>query len=139
MNQPTMCSICKPILKNVKIQHNEMLCPLRNSYYCSTCAKYGHLTAECPAKPSRFYTEPAYVEQLIAPSILKEYGITTRTRLPSDHEKEEPQQLLEIKDDDKAVAAYLSAHSVKMIKGYTKRRMLEEYANTINKRVVYIK
>jgi hypothetical protein len=96
------------------------------------------LTKACPAKPSRYFTEPIYLEQLISPSDLKEFGITTRTPLPISRNEEEP-QLLEIHDSDKAIAAYLAARSIKMIKGYTKRRMLEEYAETIHKRVVYIK
>ena len=133
-----MCSICRPILKNVRVEHSELICPIRNSRYCSTCAKYGHLTKACPAKPSRYFTEPIYLEQLISPSDLKEFGITTRTPLPISRNEEEP-QLLEIHDSDKAIAAYLAARSIKMIKGYTKRRMLEEYAETIHKRVVYIK
>jgi hypothetical protein len=78
------------------------------------------------------------MEQLIAPSDLKEFGIMTRTPLPIHRVEKEP-QLLEIQDNDKAIAAYLAAHSIKTVKGYTKRRLLEEYAETMNKRVVYIK
>jgi hypothetical protein len=132
-----MCSICKPILKDVRISHSESVCPIRNSRYCSTCAQYGHLTASCPAKPSRYFTEPIFVEQLICPSDLKEFKITTRTPLPISI-REEPQRLLEIHDNDKTIAAYLSARSIKG-KGSNKRRILEEYAESIHKRVVYIK
>jgi len=78
------------------------------------------------------------MEQLICPSDLKEYGITSRT-LITEHVPEDEPQLLEIADNDKTIAAYLSAHSIKSIKGYTKRRLLEEYAESIHKRVVYIK
>jgi len=132
-----MCSICKPILKNVRIPHEEFVCPIRNSRYCSTCAKYGHITKACPAKPSRYFTEPVFVEQLISPSDLKEFKITTRTPLPISI-REAPPQLLEIQDNDKVIAAYLSARSIKG-KGSNKRRILEEYAESIHKRVVYIK
>jgi len=125
-------------MKNVRIPHAESICPIRNSRYCSTCAQYGHLTSTCPAKPSRYFTEPIYVEQLISPGDLKEFGITSRTPLPV-HIKEEPQQLLEIHDTDRSISAYLAAHSIKSIKGYTKRRLLEEYAESIHKRVVYLK
>ena len=133
-----MCSICKPILKTIHGKHDESLCPIGQSRYCSNCAKYGHLTKSCPAKPSRCFTEPIYVEQLIAPSDLKEFGITTLTRLPIKI-NDEPQQILEIKDDDKAIAAYLHARSIKSIKGYTKRRVLEDYAEKQGKRVIYLK
>jgi len=117
----------------------ESQCPLRKSCYCSICAKYGHYTIACPAKPSRLFCEPIYVEQLISPSDLKEFQITTQTLLPQCV-REEPQALLEIKDDNKVISAYLSARSIKNIGGISKlRHTLEEYAKTQNKRVVLFK
>lgn len=133
-----MCSICKPILKDFKIEHKEEICPLRNSRYCSYCSKYGHLTKNCTAKPSRKFIEPFYLEQLIAPSELKEFNITTKTPIRSTI-YDEPQRLIEIKDDDRVITAYLSARSIKIIKGRNKKNTLEEYAKTQNKKVVYIK
>jgi len=59
------------------------------------------------------------------------------TPIPS-YKVETPPQLLEIKDNDKAIAAYLSARSIKTLKGFTKRKMLEEYAKQQNKRIVFI-
>ena len=132
-----MCSICHETLQDFGIQHTEALCPLRNSRYCSFCAKYGHLTKACPAKPSRMFREPAYLEQLIPYSDLKEYNITSKTPIKYKT-KEEPQMLLEIKDDDKVIGAYLSARSIKVQRGFTKRQTLEDYAQLNNKRVVYI-
>jgi hypothetical protein len=132
-----MCDICKNILQDFNIEHTEALCPLRNSRYCSFCAQYGHLTKSCPAKPSRMFREPVFIEQLISYSDLKEYNIMSKT--PIKYKKaEEPQQLLEIKDDDKVIMAYLLARSVKNQRGFTKKHMLEEYAKLNNKRVVYI-
>jgi hypothetical protein len=84
------------------------------------------------------FREPAYLEQLIPYSDLKEYNITTKTPIKYKHAIEEPQQLLEIKDDDKVITAYLLARSIKSQKGFTKRQTLEEYAKLNNKRVVYI-
>jgi len=131
-----MCSICESVLQDFGIDHSEALCPLRNSRYCSYCAQYGHLTKSCPAKPARMFREPVYLEQLIPPSELKEYNIVTKT--PIRYMKcEEPQQLIEIKDDDKVIAAYLSARSIKIQKGFTKKQILEEYAKLNNKRVIY--
>lgn len=133
-----MCSICKTVLQDFSIEHTEALCPLRNSRYCSYCAKYGHLTKSCPAKPARMFREPAYLEQLIPPSVLKEYGITSKTQIKNFSLPEEPQQLLEIKDDERVIAAYLAARSIKPQKGFTRRETLEEYAKLNNKRVVYM-
>lgn len=134
-----MCSICKDILVDFAVEHeNEPYkCPIRNSRYCSYCAQYGHLTKSCPAQPPLWAREPTYVEQLISPSDLKRYNIKTLTPIPP-YKMEKQQQLLEIKDNDKVIAAYLSARSIKTIKGFTKRKMLEEYAKQQNKRIVFI-
>jgi len=132
-----MCSLCEKVLQDFGVSHTEAFCPLRNSRYCSYCAKYGHLTKSCPAKPSKMFREPAYLEQLIPPSLLKEFNITSKT--PIKYKKQdEPQQYLEIKDDDQVIAAYLAARSIKLQRGFTKRQTLEEYAKLNNKRVVYI-
>ena len=132
-----MCSNCTDILEDFGIEHTIELCPLRNSWYCSYCAIYGHLTKSCPAKPSILFRKPAYIEQLIPYSDLKEYNITSKTPIRTPLIEQEP-RLLEIKDSDKVIAAYLSARSVKIQRGFTKRQTLEEYAKTENKRVIYI-
>jgi hypothetical protein len=132
-----MCNICQDTLNDFSIEHTEALCPLRNSRYCSNCAQYGHLTKSCPGKPSRMFSEPTYLEQLIPYTDLKTYNITSKTPIKYKT-PEEPQQLLEIKNDDRVIAAYLQARGVKVLKGYTKRHTLEEYAKLNNKRVIYI-
>lgn len=132
-----MCSICNDVLQNYSIEHTEVLCPLRNSRYCSYCAQYGHLTKGCPAKPRRMFREPIYLEQLIPYSELKEKNITTRTTIKYKN-KEEPQKLLEIKNDERIISSYLLELSIKIAKGYTRRQALEEYAKLNNMRVVYI-
>ena len=130
-----MCSICLKTFPDYGMKHTESLCPLRNSRYCSYCAKTGHLTTMCPAKP--LFIVPTYMEQLIPPSYLKKYNITSKTQL--NYISVEPQRLLEIKDDDKVISAYLAARSIKIQKGDLKRHILEEYAQLNNKRLVYIK
>lgn len=130
-----MCKLCQDVLGDLALPHDETDCPLQKSFYCSTCAKYGHLTNKCPAKPSARFTEPCFVEQLIPTSLMKEYNIISRTPIPLK-KKEESQRLLEILDDDRVIAAYLAAHS---IKSKHKRHALEEYARQQNMRVVYLK
>ena len=129
-----MCTICIKTIPDFGVTHTELLCPLRNSRYCSYCAKTGHLTTMCPAKPA--FREPTYLEQLLPPSDLKKYNITSKT--PIKYTFEEPQRLLEIKDNDKVIMAYLFSHSIKVQKGNSKRHTLEEYAKLNNKRLVYI-
>lgn len=144
-----MCSICKPILMDFSEKHLEVRCPLRISSYCSHCADYGHLTKDCPAKPSRLFTEPIYVEQLLSPSDLEEYRITSRTLLPKII-REDPPHLLEIEDNDKVIVAYLAARSIKLQQKPSKNRKIssktlsirytfEEYAKLNKMRVVYMK
>jgi len=134
-----MCDICRDTLKDFDIEHTSKNCPLRNAQYCSFCAKYGHLTHSCPAKPLKMYTEPIYLEQLIPYSDLKEYNITSNTPIHCVPLQESPREILEIKDNDKAISSYLAAQSIKVTKGSNKRNTLEEYAQLNNKRLVYIK
>jgi len=133
-----MCSICKDTLPDFELEHTELMCPLRNSRYCSNCAQYGHLSRKCLAKPSIMFREPVFLEQLIAPSELKELGITTRTPIKRKIVEDTPPEIIEIKNDDKVFVAYLAARSFKIPKGFTKKRALEEYAKLNNKRIVYI-
>jgi len=129
-----MCTICNKVIPDFGVKHTESLCPVGNSRYCSNCAKYGHITKRCPAKPT--FQEPTYLEQLIPPSELKEFNITSKTLIKC--KAEEPPQLIEIKDDDKVIMSYLSARSIRIKKGFTKRNTIEEYAKLNNKRLVYI-
>lgn len=88
-----MCSICKSTLAGFTTDHDELLCPLRNSYYCSICARYGHLTKVCPTLESRILsiknTDVAIKEFLASRSIkyrsarkaLQEYADLNRMRI----------------------------------------------------------
>ncbi len=133
-----MCSICKEVLVDFGIEHSEARCPLRNSRYCSYCASYGHLTRDCYAKPSKRFTEPVFLEQLIGPSDLIQYGIKTKTPLPSSFRVEDEPSLLEIKDNDAAILAYLTSKSIKVPKKTLMRQQLEQYAELNHMRVVYL-
>lgn len=132
-----MCSTCKPIMPDFSIEHSETQCPLRNSMYCSNCAAYGHRTVSCPARPALRFREPCYIEQLLCPTDLAKYNITSKTPIPS-YAIEEPQRLLEIKDDDKVISAYLHSRGIKPVKGCTKRYLLEEYAKSQNRRLILL-
>jgi hypothetical protein len=83
-----------------------------------------------------------YLEQLIPASELREFQITSTTPFTGNI-KEEPQQLLEIEDNDRIIGAYLEARSIKIQKKSTKklslRYTLEEYAKLRQMRVVYVK
>ena len=133
-----MCDGCHSILPNFGIPHDRSSCPWLQSLYCSNCArKAGHSYENCPDRPSRRYTQACYVEQLLPPHLIKEYGITTRTPLPP-RDPSPPKRLLEILDDNDTIAAFLSARSWKRKKGEKLRDSLQRYAVTVQKRVLYI-
>ena len=83
--------------------------------YCGLCASYGHTQSSCPDILRQAYREPQYLEQLVPPSLLETYGITSRTILPgcpilhvkpADH-------LMEITETDEALRVALTAAGVK--------------------------
>lgn len=136
-----MCSYCLPILPELNLSHREDLCPLRNSSYCSYCATYGHLMSFCKAKPPASVTYPVYLEQLIAPSDRIAFEIQSRTPLhgcASASVAAEERGVIEIKNNDAAITAYLAAHSLRVPRKSAKRQVLEEYASKLGKRIVYV-
>lgn len=137
----SMCSHCRKILPDFRLDHEESLCPLRNSWYCSHCATYGHLLSTCPAKPAAVFLQPVYMEQLITPSDRIAFGIHSKTPLSSVTavaSSVDETGILEIKKDDRVIAAYLQARSVRIPRKVSKRQALEEYAAQLGKRVVYV-
>jgi hypothetical protein len=106
------------------------------SRYCSYCAKYGHLTKSCPAKPLIHFREPTFLEQLIPPSELKEKEIMTKTPI---HYVSEKQEFLYVKNSDKDIISFMQGVSIKAgKKNKDNRLILEEYAKNNNKRLVYV-
>jgi len=76
-----MCDRCYKTLKGLVKPHAVTLCPLAGALYCGVCAVYGHSPAGCPDAVTRAFRSPQYLEQLIPPSALEEYHITSRTPL----------------------------------------------------------
>ena len=75
------CTACWSTLKGLVKAHDAAFCPLKKGFYCGVCACYGHSPATCPDTLTNLYRQPMFVEQLIPPSALEEYGITSRTPL----------------------------------------------------------
>lgn len=134
----TMCSLCKDILVQFAIEHTEARCPLAGGSYCSHCAIFGHVTAECKSRPSSRYTKPVYLEQLIGPMELIEFGIRTKTPLLSAAFAEDdlPQEI-RVKNSDPIISAYLISKGIKPGKKSALRAQLDTYAKTEKMRVVY--
>jgi hypothetical protein len=105
-----MCSRCKDKITTFTVKHNESVCPLYASYYCSFCAKRGHTLAMCPRK-------------VIAKSV-KPYVIEDKS------ESDKPvKKTLEIKDNDVVIAAFLSARGYEISKKASEnRQILSDYA-----------
>lgn len=80
------------------------------------------------------------MEQLIGVNDLIEFGIRTTTPLPGvSHEKEENPHLLEIKDNEQTISAFLTSKGIKPGKKGLLRFQLEQYAKGELLRVVYQK
>jgi predicted RNase H-like nuclease (RuvC/YqgF family) len=130
-----MCSICKEKYSDFDIPHSEASCPFRTSRYCSYCAKYGHLTKSCPARPSHSFTEPAFKEVLSGTGLKEIVSKTPIKGLPKD----KPQSLLHIKDDDKIISQFLRDKGIKASRQLKEnRQLLEEYAKLEGNRLIYL-
>jgi hypothetical protein len=108
INPIRMCTRCKDKITTFTSKHNESVCPLYASYYCSFCAKKGHLLSACPRK---------YIAKSVKPVVLEEIAEPIMKRT------------LEIKDNDAVIAAYLSARGYETgRKASENREILAEYA-----------
>lgn len=109
-----MCDNCKKAPYHFRgDKHEQVACPFKTSLFCSSCSVYGHTLESCPAPPDTFYMEPCYVEQLVPSSLVKYYGITTKTLLPDVRlPKEKGGRFLELKDDIKVIKAFLVSRSI---------------------------
>ena len=57
--------------------HPDGVCPVRESFWCSQCACYGHQAAECDE--IKHVWRPQYLEDLIPADVRTRWGITTET------------------------------------------------------------
>jgi hypothetical protein len=139
-----MCDVCKkPPYSFRGTKHEPVACPFKTSQYCSSCAVYGHTLASCPSPINPFYTTPCYMEQLISPALLKQYGIVSTTLLPTmvPPLEDAKQGLIEIRNDDKVIRLFLTARGLmsgRIENPIVLREMMMMYAKTENKRLVYL-
>lgn len=135
-----MCSKCQNVLVGFSISHAVSDCPLLHSSYCSICCSYGHLTDDCPDHEVLQKRRATYVEQLVPPSLLKRYNITTQTPLEYPNEPKERQQpVLEIERTDKAIRQVLMNYSIQP-SGRMKenKRLIQVLADEIGRKLVYL-
>ncbi len=76
-----VCKACRPTLGRLVKRHAPEACPLLKGSYCGLCSSYGHSPATCPDTMYHGHREPAFVEQLLPPTLIELYGITSRTPL----------------------------------------------------------
>lgn len=135
-----MCSKCENVLIGFSIPHATTNCPLLHSSYCSVCCSYGHLTDECPDHEVLQNRKATYVEQLVPPSLLRRYNITTQTPLEYPNEpRPRGEPLLEIEETDKAIRQVLMNYSIQP-SGRMKenRRLLKQLSDEIGRKLVYL-
>jgi hypothetical protein len=127
-----MCDFCRDILSDFGIKHLTTSCPLRNSFYCSYCACYGHLTSDCKNKPSIKFREPCYKEQIESDENSKK-----RTLLEFSELNIEP-DTISIKNDNKIIKTYLKENGIEINSLKECRDELEKFAKQQSKCVIYI-
>ena len=137
-----MCSKCQNVLVGFSIPHKISDCPLLHSSYCSVCCSYGHLTDDCPDQDVVQLRKPTYVEQLLPPSILRQYKITTKTSLeyPNETRQQSYEPVLEIEETDRAIRQVLMNYEIQP-SGRMKenRRLLKQLADELGRKLVYLK
>ena len=146
-----MCDKCKTIAPGYMFQHELSHCPFAAGLLCAWCATYGHTQDTCPSPPSKRYTEPAFLEQLVPFSMLLEHNITTRTPLPISEPATATATatttttngVIEIEDDNTVIRQFLRNKGLSCPRPDTRnardriRKILRDYAKQQNKRVVY--
>ena len=149
--QSPNCTGCRSILGSLVKGHSVDACPLRRVLYCGLCASYGHSPQGCPDSLTMAYRQPHYVEQLVPPSLLSEFGITSSTPLNgSPSIKELPEKcIMEVPETEEAIrAAIIAAGEKPMIcqqKGIREKKemtenkkKLQRIADAAGKKLVYI-
>lgn len=76
-----MCDQCKTLYHSNE-KHDESVCPIANSLFCSCCKKLGHTTLECPNTINWQTRIPEFVEQLIPFELRLHHGITKDQMTP---------------------------------------------------------
>jgi hypothetical protein len=106
--------------------------------YCGLCASYGHSPSCCADGVTRAYREPQFVEQLIPPSLIEQYGIKTRSPIPGVPEPAKAKEwLLEVSETEDVLRAVLTAAGVKPMicqeKGKSNQREITENKKRLQK------
>jgi len=108
-----MCDNCVSTLKHLVKPHDVKRCPLKRALYCGVCATYGHSPAGCPDTVTQMFREPHYMEQLIPPSLMAEYGITSRTPIGALAKAEESLPPMCLTETTESLRAALTSIDVK--------------------------
>ena len=145
------CKQCSGILGRLVKRHLPDACPLIRGSYCGVCASYGHSPSNCPDGVTLAHREPQYIEQLIPPSLLEQYGIESRTVLPAftASVKAANERIMEVPETDDALRAALLAAGVKPMicqeKGKKEnkeiienKKRLQKVADKIGRKLVFI-
>lgn len=135
----TMCSNCAGI--GPKTKHDPMACPLTSASYCSICASYGHTTMKCPDSSVITLRKPQFVEQLIPPSMLETYGITSRTPLanPTAERRPKHEPVLEVMESDKHIRAVLMNYSKQPSQKLKENKIrIQRLADELGRKLIFL-
>jgi len=132
------CAKCRGVLGRLVKRHSPDACPLMKGSYCGLCASYGHSPSCCADGVTTAYREPQFVEQLIPPSLIEQYGIKTRSPIPGVPEPAKAKEwLLEVSETEDVLRAVLTAAGVKPMicqeKGKSNQREITENKKRLQK------
>jgi hypothetical protein len=117
-----------------------MKCPLSNIYYCSVCCSYGHLTKNCSNYEALRHRQVEFVEQLVPPSLLEHYQVSSQT--PLTNETLAPlgrPRDLEVEDSDKGIRQILMNNDITPSgKMKVNRRLLKQLADQQGRSLIYL-
>jgi len=132
--------------------HTIEFCPMNKALYCGICAQYGHSPGDCPDLLAAGAREPQFMEQLVPPSLLAEFNITSRTllettRIPDFAVK---QKIVEVAETEDAIRAALVSYGEKpmICQGKGKRekkelienkKKLQKIMTAAGKRLIFVK
>jgi len=133
-----MCDLCRTLPQEFPRPHPPHKCRLANALYCSSCASYGHILADCPAPPPKSSTMPQYVEQLVPPSLIKALNITTKTPLPESLLAEQEQSITTLLNSDEFIRTWLKNRGIACKSKAEIREKLAEWAKDNHTRIQFV-
>ena len=149
------CTACRQVMGSLVKAHTLERCPMQKALYCGLCAIYGHSPDDCPDIGAAAFREPEFMEQLVPPSLLAQFNITTLTPLRGKPLERIPdftvhQKIVQVAETEDAIRAALVSYGEKPMicqgKGKREKRelienkkKLQKIMTAAGKRLIFVK